>query len=110
MGLIDYIDIYAAQLENMIYWTSKRSGVSVRFRAYRLREIQDTYSLLDKKPLAEVYVFLHKEHHGSCIGIIKGENIKHFESREDAFEKISNQLQQDEQKRKDKEISDMDQG
>ena len=78
----------------MIYWTSKRSGVSVRFRAYKLREefINETYSLLDKKPLAEVYVFLHKEHHGSCMGIIKGESIKHYESKEQAFVEISKQL------------------
>ena len=75
----------------MIYWTSKRSGVSVRFRAYKLREdfINETYSLLDKKSLAEVYVFLHKEHHGSCMGIIKGENIKLYESKENAFGEIS---------------------
>ena len=110
MGLIDYIDIYASQLENMIYWTSKRSGVSVRFRAYKLRDIQYTYSLLDRKPLAEVYVFLHKEHHGSCMGIIKGESIKHYESKELAFTEISKQLQENEQKRKDKEVPDMDQG
>jgi hypothetical protein len=78
----------------MIYWTSKRSGVSVRFRAYRLRDefITEAYSLLDKKPLAEVYVFLHKEHHGSCMGIIKGESIKHYESKESAFNSISNIL------------------
>ena len=76
----------------MIYWTSKRSGVSIRFRAYLLREKRENYSLLAIKPLAEVYVFLHKENHGSCIGIIKGESIKHYESREHAFEEISKQL------------------
>tara|TARA_R110000824_G_scaffold262913_1_gene451568 strand:+ start:493 stop:726 length:234 start_codon:yes stop_codon:yes gene_type:complete len=76
----------------VIYWTSKRSGVSIRFRAYLLREIKESYSLLGIKPLAEVYVFLHKEHHGSCMGIIKGGNIKHYESRECAFEEISKQL------------------
>jgi len=78
----------------MIYWTSKRSGVSIRFRAYKLREefMGKTYSLLGRKPLAEVYVFLHKEHHGSCIGIIKGENIQHYESKEQAFEEISNKV------------------
>ena len=78
----------------MIYWTSKRSGVSVRFRAYRLRDefINEKYALLEIKPLAEVYVFLHKEHHGSCMGIIKGESIKHYESKEDAFNSISNIL------------------
>ena len=76
----------------MIYWASKRSGVSVRFRAYRLRERNTTYSLLGRKPLAEVYVFLHKENHGSCIGMIKNENIQHFKSKEEAFEKISNEL------------------
>lgn len=75
----------------MIYWTSKRSGVSVRFRAYKLREefANETYALLERKPLAEVYVFLHKEHHGSCMGIIKGENIKLYESKETAFGEIS---------------------
>lgn len=108
MGLIDYIDIYASQLENMIYWTSKRSGVSVRFRAYKIRDKKFNYSLLDKKPIAEVYIFLHKENHGSCIGMIKGENIQHFKSKEEAFEKISNQIQENEQKRKDKEVLDMD--
>ena len=110
MGLIDYIDFYADRIENMIYWTSKRSGVSVRFRAYKLRDIQDTYSLLDRKPLAEVYIFLAKENHGSCIGILKGGSIQHFKSKEIAFETLSNQIQQDEQKRKDKEVPDMDQG
>lgn len=75
----------------MIYWTSKRSGVSVRFRAYRLRDefVNEKYALLEIKPLAEVYVFLHKEHHGSCMGIIKGESIKHYESKEEAFNLIS---------------------
>lgn len=77
---------------NMIYWTSKRSGVSIRFRAYKLRHEADDYSLLEKKPLAEVYVFLHKEHHGSCVGIIKGEGMKHFKSKEEAFETISKEL------------------
>ncbi len=76
----------------MIYWTSKRSGVSIRFRAYLLREKRENYSLLEIKPLAEVYVFLHKEHHGSCMGIIKGESIKHYESKEQAFVEISKQL------------------
>ena len=55
-----------------IYWTSKRSGVSVRFRAYILRYEGVEYSLLAKKPLAEVYIFLKKENAGSCVGIIKG--------------------------------------
>ena len=76
----------------MIYWTSKRSGVSIRFRAYKLREITDNYSLLARKPLAEVYVFLHKEQHGSCVGIIKGEGMKHYESKEDAFTSIAKEL------------------
>ena len=77
---------------NMIYWTSKRSGVSVRFRAYRVRQEGDNYSLLDKKPLAEVYIFLHKENHGSCMGMIKGKSIQHFKSKELAFEEISKEL------------------
>tara|TARA_R110002051_G_C8395967_1_gene447659 strand:- start:293 stop:532 length:240 start_codon:yes stop_codon:yes gene_type:complete len=73
----------------MIYWTSKKSGVSIRFRAYKLRETRPTYHLLAVKPLAEVYVFEHKEHHGSCVGILKGEGIKHYESKEEAFDSIS---------------------
>ena len=76
----------------MIYWTSKRSGVSVRFRAYKLRDEQEEYSLLDKKPLAEVYVFLNKENTGSCVGIIKGEGLQHYKSKEEAFEQISIKL------------------
>ena len=73
----------------MIYWTSKKSGVSIRFRAYKLRYTQNDYSLLAVKPLAEVYVFEHKEHHGSCVGIIKGEGMKHYESKDHAFGDIS---------------------
>ena len=76
----------------MIYWTSKKSGVSIRFRAYLLRDKKENYSLLAIKPLAEVYVFLHKENHGSCVGIIKGEGMKHYESKEEAFKEISKQL------------------
>ena len=76
----------------MIYWTSKKSGVSIRYRAYKLRETQPTYSLLGKNPLAEVYVFTHKDHHGSCMGIVKGEGIKHYESKEEAFRQITIQL------------------
>jgi len=97
-------------INNTIYWTSKRSGVTVRYRAYRIREEREAYSLLAKKPLAEVYVFLSKENHGSCIGILKGRSIQHFKSKEIAFEMLSNQIQQDEQKRKDKEVPDMDEG
>ena len=59
-------------INNTIYWTSKRSGVTIRYRAYRIREERKAYSLLAKKPLAEVYIFLNKENHGSCIGMIKG--------------------------------------
>ena len=84
-------DIYLKDY-NMIYWTSKRSGVSVRFRAYKVRLESDDYSLLDKKPLAEVYIFLHKENHGSCMGMIKGKNIRHYKSKEIAFEEISKEL------------------
>ena len=73
----------------MIYWTSKKSGVSIRFRAYKLRYTKEDYCLLAVKPLAEVYVFEHKEHHGSCVGIIKGEGIKHYESKDHAFDSIS---------------------
>ena len=75
-----------------IYWTSKRSGVSVRFRAYRVRYEGDDYSLLGKKPLAEVYIFLKKENHGSCVGIIKGQGLRHYKSKEQAFEEISKEL------------------
>ena len=80
----------------MIYWTSKRSGVSVRFRAYRLRYDCSEYSLLAKKPLAEVYIFLKKENTGSCVGIIKGQSLKHYKSKEDAFGVISELLNQPE--------------
>jgi len=79
-------------INNTIYWTSKRSGVTVRYRAYRIREEREAYSLLAKKPLAEVYIFLGKENHGSCIGMIKGNSIKHYKSKEDAFKTISNEL------------------
>ena len=79
-------------INETIYWTSKRSGVTVRFRAYRIREENKAYSLLARKPLAEVYVFLSKENHGSCIGMIKGNSIKHYKSKEDAFKTISNEL------------------
>ena len=75
-----------------IYWTSKRSGVSVRFRAYILRYEGVEYSLLAKKPLAEVYIFLKKENAGSCVGIIKGQSLKHYKSKEIAFEEISKEL------------------
>ena len=77
---------------NMIYWTSKRSGVSDRFRAYKIRCEGENYSLLEKKPLAEVYVFLKKENTGSCVGIIKEQGLKHYESKEEAFEEISKEL------------------
>ena len=76
----------------MIYWTSKRSGVSVRFRAYKIRYKGSEYSLLEKKPLAEVYIFLKKENHGSCVGVIKGKSLKHYKSKEIAFEEISKEL------------------
>ena len=84
-------DIYLKDF-NMIYWTSKRSGVSVRFRAYKLRHEGDDYCLLAKKPLAEVYIFLKKENAGSCVGIIKGQGLKHYKSKEQAFEEISKEL------------------
>jgi len=78
----------------MIYWTSKKSGVSIRYRAYRPKDtiFQQDYVLLDKETCAEVYVFLHKQNHGSCIGMIAGEGIQHFKSKEEAFESISKQL------------------
>jgi len=82
----------------MIYWTSKRSGVSIRFRAYKLREITDNYSLLARKPLAEVYVFLKKENTGSCVGILKGQGLKHYESKEDAFKTLTEELNKKEVK------------
>ena len=84
-------DVYLKDF-NMIYWTSKRSGVSIRFRAYKTRYEGENYFLLGKKPLAEDYVFLQKENHGSCIGMIAGEGMQHFKSKEEAFEKISKQL------------------
>jgi hypothetical protein len=91
-NILFYTDIYEEQAKNMVYWTSKRSGVSIRFRAYKLREKNDDYSLLAKKPLAEVYVFLKKENTGSCVGIIKGFGMKHYESKEGAFKEISKKL------------------
>ena len=39
--------------------------------------------------IEKLYVFEHKEHHGSCVGIIKGEGIKHYESKDEAFDLIS---------------------
>ena len=86
-------DIYLKDFD-MVYWTSKRSGVSVRFRAYKLRHDGDEYCLLAKKPLAEVYIFLKKENAGSCVGIIKGQGLKHYKSKENAFEQISKELRQ----------------
>lgn len=83
---------HGPSINETIYWTSKRSGVTVRYRAYRIREEREAYSLLAKKPLAEVYIFLGKENHGSCIGMIKGNSIKHYKSKEDAFKTISNEL------------------
>ena len=80
----------------MIYWTIKRSDVSVRYRAYKSREggniFNDKYILLDKDPLAEVYIFLSKENHGSCMGMIKGKSLQHFKSKEIAFETLSTDL------------------
>ena len=40
---MSYIDLnnipyYLLEKKEVIYWTSKRSGVSVRFRAYKLRD------------------------------------------------------------------------
>ena len=92
-------DIYLKDYD-MIYWTSKRSGVSVRFRAYKVRQEGEDYSLLDRKPLAEVYIFLHKENHGSCMGMIKGKSIQHYKSKDQAFEEISKELKEIERKRK----------
>ena len=80
-----------------IYWTSKRSGVTIRYRAYRIREEREAYSLLAKKPLAEVYIFLNKENHGSCIGMIKGNSIKHYKSKEEAFINISKAIRDEEE-------------
>tara|TARA_Y100000310_G_C20376778_1_gene666132 strand:- start:305 stop:544 length:240 start_codon:yes stop_codon:yes gene_type:complete len=76
----------------MIYWISKRTDISVRFRAYSLREPYPEYSLLSRKPLAEVYIFLAKENHGSCMGMVKGKSIQHFKSKEQAFETLTHQL------------------
>ena len=84
-------DIYLKDFD-MVYWTSKRSGVSVRFRAYKLRHDGDEYCLLAKKPLAEVYIFLKKENTGSCVGIIKGQGLRYYKSKEQAFEEISKEL------------------
>ncbi len=59
---------------------------------------RENYSILCREPLAEVYVFLHKENHGSCVGIIKGEGMKHYESKESAFTSISEELNKKEVK------------
>jgi len=76
----------------IIFWTRKKSDVSIRFRAYIIEEKREEYILLDKNPLAEVYVFASKESHGSCMGMIKGESLQHFKSKEDAFSSLSLQL------------------
>ena len=87
----------------MIYWTKKKSDVSIRYRAYKSREagniFNDEYILLDKDSLAEVYIFLSKENHGSCMGMIKGYSLTHFESKEEAFDTISKQLIENEGKK-----------
>jgi len=85
-------ELYGPTKPKTIYWTSKRSGVTVRFRAYRIREVNESYSLLARKPVAEVYIFLTKENHGSCFGMIKGDHIRHFKSKDDAFKIISNTI------------------
>ena len=78
--------------EPLIFWTRKKSDVSIRFSAYIVEEKQEDYVLLDIHPLAEVYVFKSKESHGSCVGMIKGKSLQHFKSKEQAFETLSQQL------------------
>ena len=77
----------------MIYWTYKKSDVTIRHRAYQIEKETDHHVLLDREVLAEVYVFLHKENHGGCIGMIKGQSIRHFMSKEEAFEELSKELE-----------------
>ena len=94
---MSYIDLntipnYLLENKEVVYWVSKKIGESIRFRAYKIRQERECYSLLDKKYIAEIYIFLHKENHGSCIGIIKGKGLKHYESQEKAFETISKEL------------------
>jgi len=78
--------------EPLIFWTRKKSDVSIRFRAYIIADKRPEYVLLDRNPLAEVYVFPAKESHGSCVGMIKGESLQHFKSKEEAFSSLSLQL------------------
>lgn len=80
--------------EPVIFWTRKKSDVSIRFRAYIIAEKRPEYMLLDRNPLAEVYVFKAKESHGSCMGMIKGKSLQHFKSKEDAFTSLSTQLKE----------------
>ena len=96
MSYIDLLNIPDYLLEgpptNEIFWTRKKSDVSIRFSAYIVEEKQEDYVLLDTHPLAEVYVFKSKESHGSCMGMIKGKSLQHFKSKEQAFETLSQQL------------------
>jgi len=78
--------------EPLIFWTRKKSDVSIRFSAYLLEEKQEDYILLGPHPLADVYVFKAKESHGSCVGMINGMSLQHFKSKEQAFETLSQQL------------------
>ena len=78
--------------EPLIFWTRKKSDVSIRFGAYLVEEKREDYILLDTHVLAEVYVFKSKESHGSCVGMIKGKSLQHFESKEQAFVTLSQQL------------------
>ena len=66
----------------MIFWTRKKSDVSIRFSAYIVEEKQEDYVLLDAHPLADVYVFKAKESHGSCVGMILGMSLQHFKSKD----------------------------
>jgi hypothetical protein len=91
--MINYMDMHNNKGKDMIYWTKKKNDISVRYRAYRVNEEKDEYSFLSEKPEAEIYIFLHKENHGSCFGIIHGyDGIRYFPSKEEAFEEISKKL------------------
>ena len=80
----------------MIYWTKKKSKVSIRYRAYKelgwRNDNHKDFTLLNDEPLAEIYIFISKENHGSCMGMIQGKSLTHFMSKEEAFKNISEQL------------------
>ena len=85
-------DYLVDRKEPLIFWTRKKSDVSIRFGAHLLQDKHEEYALLALDPLAEVYVFKAKESHGSCVGMIKDKSLQHFESKEAAFLSLSKEL------------------